>query len=311
MHANELQQRWQQWRQNKCRDPYPIKSNHVSQMGHPCLRYLVHRRLDWKIVPPWSWEMVTLFDEGHTHEERLVRDLLDMGLKVSTGQQYRVWDEDSEISGYMDLVIESASPRVACEVKSMSHYAFQGVNKAEDFGQSDRYYHLNYVAQLRLYVGMGLRDYPEMAEHGIFVLKDKQNGQLKFLELKHNEEIFQGLLAKGRDIREFSERNEYPVPRPGQYCSDCPFIDKLCQPQQVSEGIPALDIPRIGTCLDVRAQAEPHKKLWAAMDKEIKAALGECGETTVIAGDWVCSLTGKKRKTWKFKRIGGNNGDND
>ena len=56
---------------------YPVRANYASQMGHPCLRFLVYNRLNWKDKPLPDLERKLVFDEGHHQELQVIKDMMD------------------------------------------------------------------------------------------------------------------------------------------------------------------------------------------------------------------------------------------
>ena len=61
---------------------YPVHINYASLMGHPCLRFLVYNRLNWKDKPLPDLEKKLIFDEGHYQEQRVIRDMMDAGIEI-------------------------------------------------------------------------------------------------------------------------------------------------------------------------------------------------------------------------------------
>jgi len=83
----------------------PGLSNRASELGHPCLRYLVYRRTAWEHAAPPDGDSISIFAEGDLHEAALLRELVDAGIEV-TEQQAPLHSRTLNITGHMDGVIQ-------------------------------------------------------------------------------------------------------------------------------------------------------------------------------------------------------------
>jgi len=72
---------------------YPCYVNRASELGHPCLRYLVHKRIDWDKATKPSVRVQQIFEEGNLHEDQVCQRITDAGFKIIQQQQNFSWEK--------------------------------------------------------------------------------------------------------------------------------------------------------------------------------------------------------------------------
>ena len=79
----------------------PAMSNHCSEIGHDCERYLVYRRTRSKDQEKPSLGLQYLFEEGKYHHKKTRQVLENMGYEV-TSSETPFMDRVHQISGTID-----------------------------------------------------------------------------------------------------------------------------------------------------------------------------------------------------------------
>jgi len=267
----------------------PVRSNRASLLGHPCLRYLVLKRLKWQkeLLPNKTMQLI--FNEGKLHENQVIKDIIDAGIDVIELQRSFEWKE-YQITGHIDGKVKVNSKVYPIEIKTCSDFIFSKIDSVKDLYESDKHYIRMYPAQMTLYLLM------DNKEEGVFIFKNKQTGELKEISMKLDYDLGEELLQKAEKINKCVERNEIP----GQevfdedLCSTCSFRH-ICLPEVVRESIEiAQDAEEI---LDRYFELKPLVKEYHELDKKIKAMFKEkekvlCG-SYLITGKWV------KRKAYQ------------
>lgn len=289
---------------------YPVKSNQASQLGHPCLRYLVHNRLDWDKKEKPTLRLQLIFDEGGNQEQLVIRDMIEAGIKIEELQKYFEWKE-YQITGKIDGFIRNEKHLIPFEIKSMHPFTFNSIKTIEDFQKKE--YLKRYIAQLNLYLLMSNKEF------GIFILKNKSTGELKQIELELDYELGEELLQKAEKINKYVEEKKYPEPIEynEELCGFCVF-KKLCpvtKPKSESEIIEDIELQQN---LERWYELKNLVKEYNELDKRIKSKLKEKTNIKVgnfyIEGKWIESTKYKipedikkeyaeKYKYWKIVKI--------
>lgn len=260
---------------------WPVRSNRASTLGHPCLRYLVYERTRQdKILHDVKTQF--LFDEGNLHERAVIRELEEAGFTIIEQQRPFEWKK-YEITGHIDGKILNGKEVIPFEVKSMSEWAWKSINSIDDMKNSKTIYMKLYPAQLNLYLIM------DEKESGIFILKNKQTGFLKQIEVKLDYEYTEELIKKAERVNECVANNTLPerIPFDAGACENCGYAH-ICLPTHEHKGI-LVDDPELEVKLERRAQLKELVDEYNELDKEIREKVKEISE--LIVGQW--RITGK------------------
>ena len=262
---------------------YPVHSNRASQLGHPCNRYLVYERTRWQEKVLHNVAMQTIFDEGRIHEEAIIREMKEAGLQVIEQQRSFFWKEYN-ISGHIDCKVITDGVAIPVEIKTMSQYSFQKINTLRDILTSDRYYIRMYPCQLTLYLLM------DEKEKGIFILKNKNNGQLKEIEMALDYELGEKLLKKAELVNRCVANNTLPerIEYDEDICGECGYL-QLCLPEVKRDAVELSEDTELGQKLNKWKELKQKAKEFEVLDKEIKAIFQE--KEKIIIGDFL--VTGK------------------
>mgnify|MGYP000234373733 CR=1 FL=1 len=260
----------------------PCNSNRASELGHPCLKYLVLSRLKWQeqLLTPLSLQLV--FDEGRIQEQAVIRDMLEAGIQVIEQQRFFEWRE-YQITGHIDGKILLDGQVYPFEVKSMAPYIFNSINSFEDMKKSKVWYIQKYPVQMCLYLIL------DNKERGLFILKNKVSGELKEIWVDLDYELTDEAITKAEKINEYVAKNE--IPEKGiddeKICPDCKFYH-ICLPPVQREALEFVEGAELIYMLERYEQLKPLIKEYDEIYNELKERFKE---KTVVIGNWL--ITGK------------------
>lgn len=184
----------------------PCHSNRASQIGDPCERSLVYRRIAWDKAERPTIERQLNFDEGNLHEGAVMVDLQKAGVKVIE-QQISFIDRQTNITAHLDAVVEVDDVMFPLEFKSCSPFIYDALAK---YGPED---YLKAMEQLgELYPW--LKKYPAQVliycffkalPTGIIIFKNKANGRLLqfFVDLEPNIGYLDQVFEKAKRVNQF------------------------------------------------------------------------------------------------------------
>lgn len=145
--------------------------NRASSIGFPCRRFLCYSILRWEDNEETDQYLQLIFDEGHKQEHTVKLDLQKRGVELFRCQELVSFPR-YRLAGHIEGIYKYRCDRLF-EIKSVSDHFFPKVNSINDFLGSDFPWHNCYPYQVAVYL-KGLR-----LNHGLFILKNKNNGQLK------------------------------------------------------------------------------------------------------------------------------------
>jgi len=279
-----------EYKQKKYRQA-PVHSNRASELGHPCIRYLVLNRLKWqeKALPPLG--KLLLYEEGNLHEQKVLRDIQDAGFVVIEQQRMFEWRE-YQITGHIDAKVIVNEKVYPLEIKTTSPYIFRKINSPKDLYESEHYWIRMYPAQMVLYLLM------DNKEEGIFIFKDKSSGELKEIVLQLDYELGEELLKKAEIINRCVEREEIPegIEFNEEICGSCGFAH-ICLPEAKRQEILLLEDPELLEKVDRWYELRELVKEYNRLDSELKEMLK--GKDRILLGNYL--ITGKwvKRKAYE------------
>jgi len=266
----------------KCREQRPAYTNWASALGHPCVRYLVHSRLDWNKKDPIPPSLQKRFEEGRRQEDGVYRLLEDLGIKVRERGVHFNWDK-YQISGKLDSITEYAGIRYPTEVKSCETYVFDQINSIEDLREHKRYYMRGYLTQLMVYM------MEKNEEEGLFIFKGKGSGDIKPIILHFDYDLGEEFLKKAEIANEYVSKKEYPdrIPYNPEICDQCWFRTVCLPPKENIEGISLVDDPYFINLLEEREKLKGFHSEFSKIDKEIKSVLNAQTDKKLFAGDYM------------------------
>lgn len=250
-------------------------SNSASDIGNPCLRYQVLRRLEPEERKPREIAAAYRMAMGRDQEARLIVELNTIGravgFSIESSQQFFHWKEPN-IKGKIDgklrwdsafTLPELKGKIYPIEIKHMGEYSFKNTNSISDFNSR---WTRNYVSQLTTYL------YMHELEIGFFILGcpgHRPKMLPYFIDYQLADEIEKRAMAAERwfnrgQIPPFEERGNVSA----EDCQYCDF-NHVC--------LPDLQLDSQFILFDKQTEEQTKKDL-ARID-EIKKALNETPET--------------------------------
>jgi len=272
---------------------WPARSFYPSMLGHPCDRFIVWRFNRHGEQARYGHELQSIFDHGRDHQPLIYRRLEQMGFEVvresDRPQQYRPrGPQGPVISGRPDGRLigfrgtRYKPPRVL-EAKSMSGYAWDQIDTAEDLRRSPSHWTRSYYAQGQTYCFL------ENTPLGVFVLISKQTGMLKLIPYELDYAFVEALLQRIEDLAPQIQHgvDPEPIPYDSSVCRGCGFLPICYPPRSFGEGASILEDPQLLEDLERRDQLIAGAKDFERLDKAIKDRLKHEGIKFALAGPFV------------------------
>lgn len=245
-----------------------------SLIGHPCVRHLWYV-FRWAKRPVFSGRMLRLFETGHREELRMIRDLGNSGIEVSTGPAPgRQWSftENEKTGGHFSLSLDGAVHGVpeapetwhVLECKTHNTKSFEKLQK--EGVQKSKPVH---YAQMQ--VGMLLSG----MDRALYLAKNKDTDMYESERVSLDRKVAKGLTEKAAEIVR-SEMPCAPISRdPAWYeCKFCPE-KSLCFEREPMD-------KSCRTCIHVAVADEGR---WFCRQKEIILSIDE---QKAACGDYRC-----------------------
>jgi len=270
---------------------WPVNSNRASEIGHPCLKYLVLLRTRWQDRALHDVGLQYIFDDGHVHEKAVVDDVTNAGFDFT--QQQRPYElKEQKITGHIDGKILHQDSSFPCEIKSINPWDWDRIPswQVDPEGwrmmlEAKKVWLRKWPFQLMIYL------YMDNTESGIMLLKNKLNSQVKQLVINLDYEITEALLQKAELVNDYVEKNKLP-PEPEYQdwiCEGCSFLH-ICLPDiDLGKGMELEDDPELEQMLEMHEQLKPKAKecdeLWGTIKKKVEGKVALIGDFQV-AGNW-------------------------
>ena len=234
--ANEIIARLDAVRQKKRDEDEPrdrSDRNYASEIGHPCLKFLVHARLDWDKRKQPDIVAEYRLEEGSEREWLVKKKLGDIGFELTLSQRY-YHVEPLRLRGKIDGIIPL--PRAVqgyreapAEIKSINPQWWESIKSIEDIRHHRKWWIRGYASQLNSYLFAS--DYP----FGFFIL-DTFGKRPKVIPMERDEELWAHDSARLQKVNEYCEQKKYPEPIPydPSICGMCDFAH-ICQPLRATE----------------------------------------------------------------------------
>ena len=91
----------------------PQHVNRASNLGHPCLRYLVYCRTRWQDMTLHPVSLQYIFMGGQAEEADGVKLLHEAGIEIIEQQKSFFWKE-YQISGHLDFKVKNGEGYILC-----------------------------------------------------------------------------------------------------------------------------------------------------------------------------------------------------
>ena len=261
----------------------PVNSNTASELGHPCLLYHVYQRTRWQERTLHDARVQLIFGMGNAVEDLAMQELREAGFKVVEQQRPFFWPE-YQITGTIDCKLLLDGEAVPTEIKSCSPYMFDKINAIDDLTRGKYLYLRKYPAQLTLYLLM------DNKERGVFLFKNKSNGQYKEIWMNIDYALGEELLKRAECINRHVAASTLPDPM--EYdegvCDKCGYVH-ICPVFHVGKEVTILDDEELASLLAEYERLKPYAKAYDDVDRILKDKLSE--RDKVLIADWY--ITGK------------------
>jgi CRISPR/Cas system-associated exonuclease Cas4 (RecB family) len=257
---------------------YPVNANRASEMGHPCVRYLVLNRTRWqeKSLPNARLQMI--FDMGRMVEDLVSQDLREAGFRIVEQQRPFSWPE-YQITGSIDFKLAIDGQVYPVEVKSAAPNPFASINSAQDMLRHKYLYMRKYPAQLTLYLIM------DNKERGLFLFKNKSTGEMKEIWLDLDMEFAESLVQKAEKVNWYVAQGTLPDPidYAEDICGECPFVH-ICLPDRIGKEV---EVPDDGQLLELVTRYHELKAMAKEYD-EVNDRINKLveGREKILVGDY-------------------------
>jgi len=241
----------------------PCHVNNASSAGHPCERFLVYCRLNWKDKALPNLGLQYIFEEGNIHEQAVLRLLSQVGFIVIESQRSCDWP-DLEVTGHIDGEIQLDGDLLPLEIKTSNQFTWEKLNTQEDLKASDKIWVKRWYGQLQMYLWMMSKP------KGVLLLKNKQTGQLKQIDIEIDMDYSDALVKKLQSVNAHIKAKTYPQRITDRSaCQGCDFRH-ICLPDEDSEQIQLTDDPDLLDLLEQREQLKDQAKEYEQIDKRLK-----------------------------------------
>jgi hypothetical protein len=264
---------------------YPVHSNRASDLGHPCVRYLVLSRTHWKERALHDVGLQRIFSLGNEIEQITLKELAASGVRV-VEQQRPIEIKKYQITAHPDgKIIDVDDERLLypMDIKSCSPHIFDAISTIEDM-QRSKYLHLRkYPTQITVY----MMDDDGRMQHdkGLLIFKNKVSGKLKEVWMDWDQSFADSILAKAEAVNQHIAAGT--LPEPCEYdeavCGSCPFTH-ICNRERVGNEVEISDNEELaGMIVRMNELADAFKE-YNSLNKEIGKIVE--GKEKLICGDY-------------------------
>jgi len=262
---------------------YPCNSNRASGIGHPCERFHVLNWTSWDKVTPHNEGLQAIFDDGHMHEKQMVIDLQNAGVEIFQ-QQIPLGEETTfrklNITGHLDWKIQEGKLAPPVEMKTMNCFVFDYIHTIDDMLNHERHYIRSYVAQFSTYLLMTNNEF------GYFLLKNKNNAEIKQIRLDLDYEYAEQQLQKIKRVNQHVVDKTLPdcIKYDESICGGCRHR-VTCNPE-VPENLSLhfMEDPAFNEMVCLAQDNKLAASIYAKNDKKVKEVLKETGKLKIVAG---------------------------
>lgn len=221
----------------------PAQSNRASSLGHPCARHLFYMRTDAvEQLPETPDTLQSIFCEGDLHEQDVLRQLTEMGLRVY-GTQSSFPSNSYQVTGHVDvrLAVADSTPLVI-EVKSLNQTNFDQIEAVNGIGQWESV--KNHSAQFIRghYTQTIVYAFLADSENAMLLYKGKGTGEFKPVPLPLDLDHVQQCLDRAQKVNDCLAGQRLldhvgaplemlpPFISDRSVCLRCPFARTVCRP---------------------------------------------------------------------------------
>lgn len=294
------------------REPYDHSLNNwASEVPHPCLKNLVHCRVDWRKRQPMGIDGRWRVAEGTRIEWEVTKWLGDIGFELTQSQR-RFCTDDPGMEEYRDLhiscKIDGASPmngklpepfsrlkEIPVEIKTVNPNYWNSTKTIEDINRHPKFWIKKMTGQLN--IGIVLSRSP-----GGLLIIATFGKKPRILPMLFSQDLWDRDQATARKVNAHVEAGTYPEPMPfdATVCGMCDF-NHICQPIRPTKmtQIDPLDIFKLEQYLEFKDQKKKFDELHAELIGS-KSKPGKYHGQDGVIEDIEISTTYQTRKSYKI-----------
>lgn len=225
--------------------------NWASEHHHPCKKFLVHCRLDWRKRQQMDIDGRWRVEEGVDKEWVVKKWLGDIGFELTQAQRYFNTDDPGlerfkrlKISGKIDGMVEVRGrlpapfdkfKELPVEIKSISPHYWNSTKTIEDIKRHPKFWINKIPSQLNTYFVFNA------CPGGLLILVTFGK-KPRFLPMLFDEKLWEEDSRRTRSANAYVQKKKYPPPMPFDptVCGMCDF-DHLCAPLKASTTLVEVD----------------------------------------------------------------------
>jgi hypothetical protein len=294
--SNEIVEQIRESKRVKIKN-YPCHVVRASEIGHPCMRYLVYSITNWQDKSLHDPGLQFVFEGGNAVEDMAINDFIEAGFKVYRPEPDKAIAESRPaVTGHIDIRVDFGTGKVYTgEIKGLNKYDFDSLNCLQDFFDSKKVWIRKYPAQLMTYL------YIKNEDRGFFYLKSIPGFQPKLIWVDLDYNYMESLLQKTEQIENHIKNKTLPD-RITDYsvCERCNFL-QLCLPEIKRQPMEFIDNEEMEAKLKRWEELKPLSKEYEEIDKEIKKSFE--GHEKLMIGDFIIQGKLIERKAYIPKPI--------
>lgn len=283
---------------------YPQHTNWASSVGHPCERFLTYSRLNWEEKEKPELGSLYIFREGNIHEPAVVKLLGEAGFEVEESQRSFTWRE-YQITGRIDGKIKIDDKRYPLEIKTMNEHKWEKINSIADIKNDGAHYVRAYYDQMQVYLLM------DNSDTGVILIKNKQSGRLKMIEIPLDYTYAEALLKKIERINALVEKLSkikdaekrmagYPDRIPDlDVCQYCAF-KSTCLPDQHFDALNLISQDEVLALLEKRELVKGNAKEFEIVNEKLKTYWQGLDKGQYLIGDFTVKISKQKRTKYNI-----------
>lgn len=243
-------------------------SNRASELGHPCLRYLVYLRTHGHRRKRYGRRLQALFERGKENERNTKTILAQLGFNFWGGDQVSWPDNAHEIGGKVDAIYPRGSEAVVPELKRVNDNTFNRINTFEDFAADPDAYFFKWYCQLIIYIFLAQQG-QLVVDYGLMILTSASDGWIKALPTPMNWDLAELLVDKADSVNAHMRAGTVPdYCARRSVCKKCAFFGDICTPpQDFGEGIDVVSEPWAVERFERLSRLAQNGQEYVALDK--------------------------------------------
>jgi len=251
------------------------QNNWCSEIHHPCLKNLVHCRVDWEQRQPIDTEGMWRVQEGKRIEWEVTKWLGDIGFEITESQRRFTTDDvpeyaDLKISGRIDGIIplnkKLPAPfahlkGIKTEIKTVNPNYWSSVKTIEAIKRHPKFWINKIPSQLNTYLALS-------NDPGGLLIIVTFGKRPRILPMLFDQDLWDHDQARVRKVNAHVDAGTYPEPIPfdATICGMCDF-NHICTPIQTTKmsQVDPMDIFKLEMYLEEKENAERFKVLHAEL----------------------------------------------